>query len=247
MPTVAVLADPPVEGFVLDDIVDETPLSAAAATRLYEAMLADVCRAVQAGGADLLVNYRQPDQVPDGVDSEAALREFLTDLLDSPDEARYEVQVGETTSGRIGNTVSHLLTEEDKDGAAVVEPTAAFLSREHLGASAMQLRSSEVALGPTTDGRVYFAGFTEPIDFEDAYAPPAVETLTDRASDAGLDVGFMQMLPVLETGEDLLTAVSLLRAKQRAGRNVPPLTAGTLDDLGVQVIDGEVAVGSDSS
>lgn len=241
------LADPPVEGTVLTELTETTPLSAAAATRLYEAMLADVCRAIQAGGADLLVNYRQPDQVPTDVDPEATLRQTLTDLLDYPDEARYEVQVGETKSGRVGNTVGHLLTEEGEDGAAAIEPTAAFLSREHLGTAAMKLRSADVVLGPTTDGRVYFAGFGEPIDFTDAYCPPAVETITDRARDAGLDVDFMPMLPVFETADDLVTAVSLLRARQRADRNVPPLTAATLDDLGVEVVDGAVSVGSDST
>jgi 2-phospho-L-lactate guanylyltransferase (CobY/MobA/RfbA family) len=261
MATVAVLADPPVEGVVLPDVVAGTPLTETEAARLYRAMLVDVCRAVQRGGADLLVNYRDPDQVgsadpdqevPGGadVDSEQRLRETLDGALGG-EAARYEVQVGETFAGRAGNTVTHLLEREDEDTVAVVEPTAAFLGREQIGTAAMKLRSSEVVLGPTTGGRVYYAGFAAPVDFTDAYAPPAVETLTRRAREADLDVDFLPMLPVVEQGSDLTTALPGLRARQQAGRNHPERTAAVLDDLGVGVEAGEAGLtvtrGSDSS
>lgn len=245
MPTVVVPADPPVEGFVLQELAETTPLSAAQTKRLYEAMLGDVCRAIQAGGADLLVNYRPADQVPADVDPERTLRDVLDDVLEAPDEARYEVQVGETKSGRVGNSVTHLLGSEGIDSAAVAEPTAAFLAREHLGTAAMKLRSSDVVLGPTTGGRVYFAGFVEPIDFEGAYEPPAVATLADRAAEAGLDVDFLQLLPVVASEADLVTALSLLRARRRAERRVPPLTTATVEEFGLEVVDGD-AVGLDS-
>src|SRR6056297_3465882 len=101
MTTVAVLADPPVEGFVLPELAGG-PLDETEATALYTAMLSDVCRAVEASGAELLVNYRPPEQVPDGVDPEAAVREPLETVLDAPGDARYEVQVGSTVSARVG-------------------------------------------------------------------------------------------------------------------------------------------------
>jgi hypothetical protein len=239
MATVAVLADPPVEGVVLRDIVAGTPLTDGDAARLYSAMLVDVCRAVQDGGGDLLVNYRDSDQVAGDVDSEQRLRETLDGELDDAGSARYEVQVGETRSGRAGNTVTHLLEAEGESTVAVVEPTAAFLGREQIGTAAMKLRSSEVVLGPTTDGRVYYAGFGAPIDFADAYAPPAIETLTRRAREADLDVDFLSMLPVVERGADLPTALSQLRARQRAGRNLPARTAAVVEELGMGVeVDG---------
>jgi len=108
-----------------------------------------------------------------------------------------------------------------------------------------------VVLGPASDGRLYYAGFSKTIDFENAYAPPAVETLTARARDADLDVDFLSMAPVVETGADLANAVAQIRARLRAERNVPIETATVIDDLGLYVeerADGiAVARTSDSS
>ena len=251
MATVAVLADPPVEGFVLPELVSETPLAAPEATRLYGAMVVDVCRAVQHGGADLLVNYRDPDQVPGDVDSEGRLRDLLAGALDAPGEARYKVQVGETFAGRAGNTVTHLLEREQEDTVAVVEPTAAFLGREQIGSAAMKLRSSDVVLGPAAGGRVYYAGFAEPVDFAGAYASPALVTLTERAREAELAVDFLPRMPLMETGADLADVLATLRARRRADRSVPDRTAETVERLGLAVDADEggltVARASDSS
>jgi hypothetical protein len=238
MTTVTVLADPPVEGFVLQDLAGDL-LDDAEAAKLYEAMLLDVCRAVEISGAELLVNYRPSEQVPDGVDPETAVREPVTEALDSPDNARFEVQVGSTFAGRVGNTVTHLLNREDVATVAAVEPTAALLNRQLIDSAAMKLRSSGVVLGPAEGGRVYYAGFGEPIDFEDSYATPSVETIGERAADAGLDVDFLPSTPVLEAQADLKTAVPLLRARNRAGRAIPKRTTAFLNDLGVRVIDDD--------
>ncbi|WP_335999167.1 hypothetical protein [Halorientalis halophila] len=242
MTTVAVLADPPREGLVLPDIVDQTPLSAAEATELYVAMYRDVCRAVEASGGDLLVNYRDDEDLPEehaGEESaEAQLRAALTPALSDPDAARYEVQVGSSFSARAGNTVTHLLDREDVTSAAVVEPTAPFLARGIVDSAAMKLRRHEVVLGPAGDGRVYYAGFGDSIDFADAYEPPAVETLTDRGVAADHGVDFLQMTPVVETRDDLVTALSLLSARVAAGRNHPEYTAACLADLGLDLKAG---------
>jgi len=235
MATLAVLADPPVEGVVLSEIEESVPLTAAEATRLYEAMLTDICRGIQASSGELLVNSRPADQVPADVDPEQALRDLLAEKLEEPEEARYEVQVGETFAGRVGNTATHLLEEEGEDSIAVVKPTVPFLGREQIGSAAMKIRSSDVVLGPTTDGRVYYAGFTDPFDFENAYETPAVETLTEHAGDADLDVDFLPMEQVVETGQDLADAVAQVRARLRAGRNVPLATAEVVTELGLYV------------
>lgn len=231
MATVAVLADPPAEGVVLSEIIDGTPLTAAEAAELYTAMLTDVCRAVQASGADLLVNYRDSEQIAGDVASEQALRDVLGGALEEP--GRYERQVGETFAGRAGNTVTHLLETEQRQSVVVVEPTAPFLGRQQIGSAAMKIRNSDVVLGPATDGRVYFAGFTASIDFDDAYAAPALETLTDRARDAGLSVDFLPQEPIVETPRDLADAVTRIRSLLRADRNVPVETATVVDDLGL--------------
>ncbi|WP_254545244.1 hypothetical protein [Halomarina pelagica] len=242
MTTVAVLCDPPRPGLVLPSLVETSPLTAEEVADLYAAMLRDVARAVESSGGELLVNYRPDDALPEefaseaDADAEAELRAVVRGALKRPDEARFEVQVGETFAGRAGNTATHLLDREGVVTVAVVEPSAAFLTRSHVDNAAMKLRRSEVVLGPSSRGRVYYAGFGGTVDYADAYAPPAIETLTDRALDAGHEVDYLPMLPVIETGEDLADALTLLRARRRAGRIVPERTAATLDDLGLRVV-----------
>ncbi|MFB6171180.1 MAG: hypothetical protein ABEJ23_01505 [Haloarculaceae archaeon] len=239
MTTVAVLCDPPRSGLVLSSLVASSPLTEPEAADLYAAMLRDVVSAVAGSGGELLVNYRPDDALPrahaDG-DAAAEVREAVAPALADPDDARFERQVGETFAGRAGNTVTHLLEREGVTTAAVVEPTAAFLARSQVDNAAMTLRRSEVVLGPATEGRVYYAGFADTVDFTDAYASPAIETLTDRGVDAGHDVDFLPSLPVIETGADLAGALTLLRARRRAERPVPSHTAACLDDVGIAVV-----------
>ncbi|MFC7154223.1 hypothetical protein ACFQPA_01975 [Halomarina halobia] len=241
MTTVAVLCDPPRPGLVLSSLVETSPLTAEEVSDLYAAMLGDVVRAVESSGGELLVNYRPDESLPgsfaDGeASAEAEVRAVVRGALKRPDEARFEVQVGQTFAGRAGNTATHLLDREGVTTVAVVEPSAAFLARSHVDNAAMKLRRSEVVLGPTTRGRVYYAGFAGTIDYADAYASPAIETLTDRALDVGHEVDYLPMLPVIETGEDLADALTLLRARQRAGRIVPERTTAALDETGLTVV-----------
>jgi hypothetical protein len=254
MTVVAVLVDPPREGLVLPRLAETSPLSDAEATDLYTAMVQDTCRAVALSGGDLLVNYRAEESLPEahreaeGTAEErirALVADGLSDLsLDEDDEPRFERQVGETYAGRAGNTVTHLLEEEDATSAAVLDGTAPLLERTHVDSAAMKLRSSSVVLGPAPDGRVHYAGFFDPIDFDGAFSTPAVETLAARGRDAGHDVDFVPMLPVVETGSDLASLVSTIRARVTAERNVPPQTAMFVDDLNLRVIsqDGETTV-----
>jgi glycosyltransferase A (GT-A) superfamily protein (DUF2064 family) len=229
MTEIAVLADPPHPG-VLPGLVESSPLSGEEAQYLYTAMLRDVCAAASSSGGDLLVNYRPADAVPDVEDSEAALCDALEGVVD---DARYEVQVGETFAGRAGNTVSFLLQQEGVASAAALTPQSALLTRQVIDQAAMKLRRSEVVLGPVADGRVYYAAFTDPVDFEAAYTVPALSTLTNRALDAGLDVDFLRTLPVIETGMDLAAAIINIDARKRAGRPVPMYLVDAIDDLGL--------------
>lgn len=238
MTTVAVLADPPMEGAVLQGLVDDQVVTETQAVSLYRAMVGDVCEAVQTSGAELLVNYRPADQVPvDVEDPESALQSIVEDALADTDDVRYEVQVGSTFAARVGNTVTHLLEREEVQTAAAVTPSAAFLGRQHVDSAAMKLRRSEVVLGPTTDGRVYYAGFADPIDFTDAYDAPAIESLVDRAGEADLDTDFLPMLPTIDTADDLQTVIPLLRARAAAGSRVPPRTASVIAELDLTETD----------
>lgn len=242
MTTVVVPAELP-DGDVLSAVQPE-PLSPSEAAMLYRASLRDVCKTVEHGEADLLVNYPAPERVPDDVDPESELRELLVDELSRPDGVRYEVQVGETYAGRVGNALTHLLDTESEPTVGVFEPTVPLLRRDHIGTMAMKLRTSDVVLGPAADGGLYFAGFTEPVDFTDSFADPAVETMTRRAREAGLSVEFLPMLPRIDSPAGLATTVSVVRARAEAERIVPAWTTACIEELGLVVEDGQVVSAS---
>jgi glycosyltransferase A (GT-A) superfamily protein (DUF2064 family) len=248
MTVIAVFADPPRPGLVLPELAESSPLSEAEAAELYAATLKDTFRAAEHSGGELLVNYRPDDLLPDefadegnedAQSAEAEIRALAADALENPDDARFEVQVGSTFPARAGNTVSHLLNEEEVQSVAVVPGTAPLLTRKEIDSAAMKLRRNEVVLGPSERGGVYFAGFTDTPDFEDAYATPAVETLTHRARDAGHEVGFLPGMTRVETGDDLASLVPLLNARVNAERVVPEHTTVLLREWGLRAEEGE--------
>lgn len=249
MTVITVFADPPRPGLVLPELAESSPLTEAEAADLYAATLKDTLRAAEHSGGELLVNYRPDDLLPDEFadegggegdqTAEAEVRALAADALADPGEARFEVQVGSTFSARAGNTVSHLLEQEEVQSVAVVPGTAPLLTRKEIDSAAMKLRRNEVVLGPSDRGGVYFAGFTDTVDFEDAYATPAVETLTIRARDAGHEVGFLPNMTCVETGDDLASLVPLLNARVRAERVVPEHTTVLLREWGLRVEEAE--------
>jgi glycosyltransferase A (GT-A) superfamily protein (DUF2064 family) len=245
MTVIAVFADPPRPGLVLPELAESSPLSEAEAATLYAAALKDTFRAVENSGGELLVNYRPDDLLSEGhaadgsaeSDQSAAaeVRALAADALADPDEARFEVQVGSTFSARAGNTVSHLLDREEVRSAAVVPGTAPLLTRKEIDSAAMKLRRNEVVLGPSERSGVFFAGFTDTIDFEDAYDTPAIETLTRRARDASHTVDFLPQMTRIETGADLESLVPLLNARVEAERVVPEHVTTLLREWGLRV------------
>ncbi|MFB6176596.1 MAG: hypothetical protein ABEI99_05545, partial [Halobaculum sp.] len=134
MTTLVVPAAPPRAGLVCESLPDSTPLSPAEAADLYEAALKDTLRAAEKAGGDLLVNVRSEETIPESfhtdTDPEAEVRAAASEALDDVTTARFEPQVGSTRAARLGNTVTHLLEEEDKRQVAVTTPGAAFLRRE---------------------------------------------------------------------------------------------------------------------
>jgi glycosyltransferase A (GT-A) superfamily protein (DUF2064 family) len=239
MTTIAVLADPPREGLVATELAATSPLTEAEAAECYAAMLSDTFVAATRSGGELLVNYRPDDLLPDAhvtdTSSEAALRTLAASVLDDVGDVRFEPQVGSSFDARAGNTVTHLLREEGVNSVAVVEGTSPFLTRTLIDNAAMKLRRAEVVLGPSTRGRRYYAGFTDPIDFDGAFARPAVETLTARGRAAGHDVDFLPVRPVIETGADLFDALPMVNARIDGERAVPANTAAFFDEVGLRV------------
>ncbi|QLG62570.1 TIGR04282 family arsenosugar biosynthesis glycosyltransferase [Halorarum salinum] len=246
MTVVVVLADPPRPGLALPDLAGTSPLSAEDAADLYRALLSDTVRAVERSGADLLVNYRPDDLLPDefvtDTSSEAELRSLAAGALEDVTEARFEPQVGSTVSARVGNAVTHLLREEGATSVAAVRGTAPLLTRPVVDSSAMKLRTNETVLGPSTRGRTYFAGYTAPVDFADSFGDAELETLTNRARDAGHDVEFLPMQVAVETEADLRDLLPVLWSRIAAERIVPDHTASFVHERGLRVRDGEVVL-----
>lgn len=246
---IAVLVDPPRDGFVAGDLAETSPLTEAEAATLYAAMVKDTIRAVTASGGDLLVNYRSDDDIPESyhgdVSAEAEVRTLVNEAIDDPDDVRFEVQVGSTFAARAGNTATHLLREEDAQYVAIVDAMTPLLTRQILDSAAMKLRTSEVVLGPAERGRVYYLGLTDPIDFDGAYDPPELESLAERGAEANHGIDFLPTLTKVETGPDLVSLVAALNARQTAGRTVPRLTAEVVDTLGLRiaVADGDRKIG----
>ncbi|MFA9518293.1 hypothetical protein ACERIT_13945 [Halopenitus sp. H-Gu1] len=246
MTVIAVLADPPRQGVGYPDLAETSPLSEAEASELYEAVLRDTVRAVDRSGGDLLVNYPTEEMLPERArgegSPEADLRAVVADTLGDFESVRFEPQVGSTVSARAGNTTTHLLREEGARSVAVVTPTAPFLTRQVIDAAAMKLRSMSTVLGPSSRGRCYYAGFTEAIDFTDAFAGSSVQTIAERTRDVGGDVEFIRSLPTIRTGSDLLDVVPLLRARFAAERVVPEYTATFVHEHGLATreVDGDL-------
>lgn len=239
MTTVAVLADPPRPETALPELVAASALDESEAAALYAALLKDTLLAVERSGGELLVNYRPADALGLAVDSEAAIRDVASDALD-PDSVRFEVQVGETFSGRAGNTATHLLETEDVGSVGITCPEAPLFARTDIDSAAMKLRRSPVVVGPAPDGRVTYAAFADPIDFADCYTPPAIDTITDRALDAGLAVDFLETKPFLTTESDLAELLVQVRTRQKADALVPPYLGDWIAEttLDVSVDDG---------
>ncbi|MFW5977634.1 MAG: hypothetical protein ACOCP2_00170 [Halohasta sp.] len=243
MTVLAVLAKPPRAGLVLPELAATTPLSESDVAEFYEAMLRDTFLAVDRSGGELLVNYLPEDQFPEAyhtdIDPAAELRSIAADTLEDVSEVRFEPQVGSTVSARAGNTLTHLLETEEVASAAVVFGTAPLMSRLQVDSAAMKLRTNEVVLGPATEGRVYYAGFTEPVDFSESFAGIELQGLTNRAADADLDTEYLPMSPRVETGRDLLSFLPMLRARFTAERIVPEYTATFVHERGLDVTDGD--------
>lgn len=268
---VVVPVDPPRSGLVLSSLADSTPLTESEAAALYEAAVTDVLRAAEQSGGEVLLNYRDEETLPDefvdasdasgdtSPDAELEIRELAGNALESvdadeeasgsngpngsddADTIRVERQVGSTYSARIGNTVTHLLTQEDAGTVGILDPTAPLVGRTEIDGAAMSLRRHDVVLGPSSRGRAYFAGFTEPIDFTEAYEPPALSTLARRttAAEPDLQLGFAPMLPTVATESGLCSTIATLEARQQAGRPGAATTARVVSELGLSVGSGE--------
>jgi glycosyltransferase A (GT-A) superfamily protein (DUF2064 family) len=243
MSVIVLLTDPPRPGLALPDLAQTSPLTGEETAELAAAMAKDAVRTVDRRGGDLLVNFRPDDLLPEehrtDTAAEAEVRAIAADALDDPSVARFEPQVGSTQSARVGNTVSHLLREEEADSVAVLTGTTPFVTRPAIDQAAMKLRSNEVVLGPGHGGSIYYAGFTEPVDFSDALETPALWHLTAAARDEGYATEFLPMEPTIRTGDELATVVARIRARVAAERVVPEFTAARIEEWGLLVEEGE--------
>lgn len=251
---VAVLIDPPRPGISLPGLEDGTPLDASERVELYTAAATDLLVAVAESDAELLVNYRPDELLPPAAlreqSAESAVRDIIRDAVgeNEGEAVPLDVQVGASRRKRAANAAVELFDREDVSNVVVVRASAPMLSARHVDAAVEMLEDSPVVLGPAGDGRVYLAAFAEPVDFTGAYEPPEVGTLTERAVEAGLDVGFAETMPTLASPSGLAGVVGQLHARRHAGRPYPEATASVVDDLGLEVVarnDGRRVVRAD--
>lgn len=239
MTTYVVLFDPPRPELVLSELVDSSPLTPEEAADMYRAMATDVLRTIEQSRGELLINYRDESDLPtreaDEPASESAVRSLAETALSEPDAARFEIQVGSTRAARAGNTATHLLEKEEADSVALIDPRAPTIQRTDLDGAAMLLRRRETVVGPAPRGHLYYHGMTAPIDFERVYDVPEVTTVVEHALEAGHEVDFASMHPVVATGQDLVTLQAIIEARRAADTTVPAATAEMLADLGVSV------------
>lgn len=244
MTVVAVMVDPPRPGLALSELAGTSPLTDAEAAELYAAMLKDTFIAIEGSGGELLVNYRPDELLPDAhrtdTDPQAQLRALAADALEDVSDVRFEPQVGSNLSARAGNTITHLLREEGADSAAIMPGTAPLVTRATIDTAAASLRRASVVLGPSADGLVHYAGFTDPgIDFTDAIAGTVLSRLARRAADADLETAFIEYSPVVERGADLRTLLALLEAREIAGKSLPAFTTARIEEIGLAVEDSD--------
>lgn len=241
MTTVALFADPPRPGVRFPDLASTSPLNEEEVAELAAAIDKDAMQAVERSGADLLVNYLPGDLLDEAhqtdVSTEAEIRALAAEALDDVGSVRFEPQVGSTPSARLGNTVTHLLREEEVGSVAVLPGNTPFVTRTGIDSSAMKLRTNEVVLGPGAGGSVYYAGFTDTVDFTDALTPPVLNTLAELARGAGLDTEFIPTQPTVRTGDELASVVAEIRARVAAERVVPTFTTELIEEYGLIVDD----------
>ena len=251
MTTVVLIPDPPVEGQACAELVEQTPLSPADGLALYRAMLGDVLEVLEQSTVDVLVNYPTNEALPAGseVDPEIELREIAAKAMgaDRFEAVRFEPQVGSDFSAKAGNAITHLLREEDVQSAAALRPCVPRLVRSIVDEGALKLRRADAVLGPAPRGDVYYAGFSELIDFEGVFEERAVETLARRARAEDLAVDFLRQRTLLHQPADLVGLVSRLQADVLAGHPVPERLWETMQERGIGVEDGAIVSGTDSS
>ena len=227
--------DGPRPGEGRERLAATAPVSEAEADGLIAAMATDVIRAVGESGGDLVVTHHGGDDGPD-----ASVTDLVEAALADPSAARYQPADG---SGLEAHAIAleALLEGEGTGTAAVVDPRAPTLARTHLDRAAMKLRRSGAVVAPSTRGRLAYLGLERPIEIGGASEAPELESVVDRCLAGGLAVDFLEVHPVVETGDDLLSLVCLVRARAAADRIVPHATAGAIADLGLVVTerDGE--------
>ncbi|WP_247728660.1 hypothetical protein [Halovivax limisalsi] len=233
---VVVFVDPPETGRrYVEALLDADVVDPPEARTLYESAVTDVLRAARDSSAAVLVNYREPDGVSDPEDR---VRSLVSTVIDDPDDVRFERQVGSSRSARVGNTVTHLLEREDEVSVALLEPTVPLVRRTEIDGVMMSVRRNEVVLGSNAAGDVYLSAYSQPIDFTDAYEPPTLATVTERASVEGLAVGFAPTIPTIETEAGLAATVATIEARAAAGKPIPVSTSEAIEDLGLRTADG---------
>lgn len=244
MTTIVLLPDPPVEGVACERLVAETDLTPADGVAIYRSTVADTLATLEEGTVDALVNYPTEDDLPDGIDGvdpETELREIAATAL-SPEgfeDVRFEPQVGSNRSAKAGNAITHLVRDEGEQSAAVLFPVPRLV-RSIVDEAALKLRRADVVIGPAGRGEVYYAGFSELIDFTDVLEERPVEEVARRAREKDFQVDFVRSREVLSGAPDFEGVLSRITADVLADKPVPEHLWRTIQERGIRIEDGTI-------
>lgn len=246
MTTVAIMADPPIPGLVLRDLIGVVDLSADDVAKLYVAMFKDVMIAIEHSGGELLINYQSTENLPSEFNSDTdpadELASIATSVLDG--EPRLEKQVGSNKYERYRNTITHLLDVESVQSAAFVPACTPLMTRVIIDSAAMKLRRHEVVVGPTVNGDLYYAGFTAVPDLSIPRDISPVEAVARHAVKAGFMVDVLKDGHIVSDAGSLAELLLRVRTLRAANHPVPTFTAQWFDehDIDITFVDERPAL-----
>lgn len=192
---------------------------------LFHALLADAIFAVDECGGGLYL-------IVGGRDERAGT--FVDELLNTVVEENVDPPVLriETDGGfpSVGPSLQAVRRHSSAASVGVLDPRTLLIQRRHLDTAAMRLRREDVVFGPSPSGGYYFIGSALEEDALSATLPNDIDTATAVAAEGDRTVGFLEMLPVVTSEEQLESATGLVAAMQTGSRTVAPFTSAYLDE-----------------
>lgn len=198
-------------------VTDGTERSAEEAESVFWAAIADAVAAAAEGGGPMVV-----------YDADATLE----GKGNVPDWLGTEYPVISGSAVAFSDVPGELARRHGEASVALVAGTCPLLGRRHVDAGAMRLRRNGVVIGADQTADWYYLGTSAELAASvDPTARP--RELATWGTEAGADVDFMPMLPVVRDADSLAVIEELLAAHAVARTAAAPTTRATLERLGI--------------